>query len=214
MGPDLKIGQRLQVRLAYTDDQWYSSRVEDLGDEVIVIGAPLKGGAVIPIHPGELVEGFYSQPDGFFVFQAEVLERRLEPVPVLLLRCPDGIRKVQRRRHFRLPVVLPVYYEVKGAETTLKGSTLDLSGGGLCIATGQPLKPGQELQVKLELSDGTTITAAGRVISCAEVENAPKQRRYSSGIQFVDLPAPVEERIVSFVFREQRERRWREAGRW
>jgi c-di-GMP-binding flagellar brake protein YcgR len=214
MEPELKIGQRIQVRLAYTEDEWYSSRVEDLEEEIIVIGAPLKGGAIVPIHPGELVEGFYSQHDGFFVFQAEVADRRLEPVPVLLLRRPDSVRKVQRRRHFRLPVVLPVYYEVTGAESTLKGSTLDLSGGGLSISMAEPLASGQELQLKLELPDGFAINAKGRVVSCTEVEAAVKPRRYSAGIQFLGLSPQMEERIIGYIFQEQRQRRWREAGRW
>jgi c-di-GMP-binding flagellar brake protein YcgR len=73
---------------------------------------------------------------------------------------------------------------------------------------------GQEVDLKLELPDGTAVTAKGRTISCTEVPDAPKQRRYSSGIQFVNLPSPVEERIVAYIFQAQRERRWREIGRW
>ncbi|MDI6870483.1 MAG: flagellar brake protein [Bacillota bacterium] len=214
MADGLRIGQRIQIKTADSEDEWYSSRVEDLTGETVTIAAPIKAGAVVSLPPGTLLDCHFPRDDAFYAFQAEIIQRRHLPVPVLVLRRPETVQRFQRRRLFRLPVVLPVLFKVAGSGTVQKGSTLDLSGGGVCLVAPELLAVGTELELALDLPDGFHLAARGRVVKATECEGEKGPSRYAHGVEFLDLPLPVQERIVSFVFAEQRERRRREAGRW
>lgn len=210
----LKVGQRLQIKPAYSDGEWYASRVEDLGDTTVTIGTPLKGGALVPISIGTTLDCQFPREDAFYAFQAEVVNRRAFPLPVLILRRPESVTRFQRRKMFRLPAVLPVSFVPVGGGETGKGNTLDISGGGICLSASQPMEPGAELETTVSFPDGSNISARGRVIKVAEVAGERGEKRYVHGIEFLDLPIPVQEKIVAFIFAEQRERRRREVGPW
>lgn len=214
MADGLQIGKRLQIKVAYSEADWYSSRIEDLTGTEITIGAPIKGGELVPISPGTLLDCQFPQDDAFYAFQAEVLQRRTKPLPVLILRRPESVQRFQRRRLFRLPVVLPVTFTVAGAEDNpYKGQTLDLSGCGLSFVLSDPLELGVDLQLNVALPDGHVVVATGRVVKAQQVE-IPGGARYVYGVEFRDLPVTTQEQIVAYIFAEQRERRRREVGRW
>lgn len=213
--PDgLKIGLRLQVRAADSEDEWLSSRVEDLTEETVAIGAPFKGGELVPLSPGTRVECQFAKDDAFYAFRTEIIQRRLQPIPILVLRRPMEVQRFQRRNLFRLPIILPVSFTVAGSEDIRKGTTLDLSGGGMCLAAPERLAAGTELELTVSLPDGYRLVSKGRVVNSSEGQADKGQKRYAHGVEFIDLPIPVQERIVSFIFNEQRERRRREAGAW
>lgn len=212
MADGLQIGQRIQLKSATSEDEWYPSRVEDLTEATVVVGAPLKGGAVVLFPVGGALDCQYAKDDAFYSFHTTVLERRRHPLPVLVLRRPDAVRRLQRRQMYRLPVVLPVVYKPVGSEEAHKGNTVDLSGGGLCLASDQRLERGTELELSFSMPDGCEITGRGRVVLVNEGRDGQGPPRYLHGVAFQELPEAVQERIVSFIFAEQRERRRRQAG--
>lgn len=212
MTDGLKVGLKMQIRPAYSDQDWYTTKVEDLTDTMVTIGAPLKGGEVVPISVGTTVDCQFPRDDAFYVFQAEVIQRRFQPLPLLVLRRPDSVQRFQRRQMFRLPAVLPVQYAVAGAAQ--KGSTVDISGGGFCLSAPQPLEVGTELEAQLSFPDGYVLKAKGRVVKATQVDGERGEKRYLHGIEFLGLPGSLQERIVAFIFAEQRERRRREVGPW
>ncbi|HHW13829.1 MAG TPA: hypothetical protein GXX28_02710 [Firmicutes bacterium] len=212
MADGLQIGQRIQLKAATSDNEWYPSRVEDLTEATVVVGAPLKGGVVVPFPVGGVLDCQYAKDDAFYGFQTTVLERRRHPLPILVLRRPKTVQRFQRRRMYRLPVVLPVVYKPVDGEETHKGNTLDLSGGGLCLATDERLERDTELELSFALSDGYAVEARGRVVLVNESRDGQGPPRYLHGVAFRELPEAIQERIVSFIFAEQRERRRRQAG--
>lgn len=210
----LKIGQRMQIKPAYSDNDWYSTRVEDLTETAVTIGAPLKGGSLVPISIGTMLDCQFPRDDAFYAFQAEVIHRRAFPLPVLVLQRPESVTRFQRRQMFRLPVVLPVCFVPAGGGETEKGNTLDISGGGVCLSAGRPMDLGAELKLTINLPDGTTLAAKGKVVKVIEVAGERGEKRYVHGMEFLELPVSVQEKIVTFIFAEQRERRRREVGPW
>ncbi len=211
---ELEIGQRIQIKVAYSEADWFPTHIEDLTETEIVIGTPIKAGELVSIATGTMLDCQFPRDDAFYAFQAEVLQRRSQPLPVLVLRRPESVQRFQRRRLFRLPIVLPASYTVPGRESKpQKGNTLDISGGGLCLVAPERLELGTETDVRVSFPDGSVVRAYGRVVKVSQVAGEGPTR-YAHGLEFRDLPAAVEERIVSFIFAEQRQRRRREVGRW
>jgi c-di-GMP-binding flagellar brake protein YcgR len=214
MGDGLEIGLRLQIKAAHSENDWYSSRVEDLTEETVTIGVPIKAGVLVPLPPGSQIDCQFPKDDAFYSFRSTIMQRRHQPLPVLILRRPVEVQRFQRRKLFRLPVVLPVSFAVEGREGGQKGTTLDLSGGGVGLVAGEQLAVGTGLEVRLSLPDGYHLVAKGRVVKSVEGQADKGQKRYVHGVEFEDLPLPVQERVVSFIFNAQRERRRREIGGW
>jgi c-di-GMP-binding flagellar brake protein YcgR len=213
--PDgLAIGQRIQTKVAYSEADWYSTHIEDLTDTELVIGAPIKGGELVSISLGTLLDCQFPMDDAFYAFQAEVLDRRTQPLPILVLRRPDSVQRFQRRRLFRLPVVLPAVVTPTGSKSVIRGTTLDLSGGGFSLLVSEPIELDTELELRVNFPDGWQLASKGRVVKVGAADSTEAKPRYAHGIEFVDLPAGLQEKIVSFIFAEQRERRRREVGRW
>lgn len=205
----LEVGQRLQLKLADSDNEWYSTRLEDISETELAVGTPLKGGAIVPFRAGSVLDCQFPRDDAFYAFQSEVLRRIELPFPMLIIRRPASYQRFQRRRLFRLEMVLPIEYRVAGRQAAQKGTTVDVSGGGLCFVAPERLDTGTELEIQFTLPSGLGVKAHGRVVKVSEVEGA-NTRHYSHGVEFLGLSPAVQEQIVSAIFAEQRERRRRE----
>lgn len=214
MAAQIQIGQRLEIKDPMSLNDWYSTRIEDLTDGMLVIGAPMKSGTLVPIGVGSTVSLQFPQDDAFYSFSAEVVQRRAGDLPVLVLRRPSAFERVQRRRLYRLQVNLDVQYTPLGGGEAKKAITLDISGGGVCISVPERIEPGMELDLEVQMEKGWSFSAHGCVVKCTELsERGPGGKaRYAVGIEFMNLPAPVQDDIVSFIFAKQRERRQREVG--
>lgn len=212
MAPHIKIGQRIEIKDPLSLGDWYSTRIEDITETSMAIGAPMKGGVLVPIAVGSTVVAQFPQEDAFYSFSSELLQRRTGDLPMLVLRRPTQFDRVQRRRLYRLQVNLDVVYTVAGAKEGKKAVTVDISGGGVCLTAAEKVEPGLELDLEILLDRAGSITAHGCVVKCSELDTAGGKPRYSLGIEFMNLPGPVQEQIVSFIFAKQRERRQREMG--
>lgn len=67
----------------------------------------------------------------------------------------------EQRRYFRYPVNLPV--TLRAGELEHQARITNLSGGGLAVRSGKPLKHGAVLDFTFELSLGVRISARGQV---------------------------------------------------
>ncbi|MHB8064726.1 MAG: PilZ domain-containing protein [Ruminiclostridium sp.] len=101
-----------------------------------------------------------------------------------------------------------VIYEQQSGELDdnfieIHGRTIDLSGGGLSALTGSPLIKNNELHGKLELEDDSIIDFNGKVIRC--IKNIVNDElKYVSSISFTDIDYKNREKIVGFIFNQQR----------
>jgi c-di-GMP-binding flagellar brake protein YcgR len=154
----------------------------------------------------------FPQEDAFYSFSSELLQRRTGDLSLLVLRRPTEFERVQRRRLYRLQANLDVLFTVAGSNEAKKAVTVDISGGGVCLTTAEKVDPGLELDLEIQLERASAIIAHGCVVKCSEIETPGAKPRYSLGVEFMNLPSPVQEQIVSFIFAKQRERRQREMG--
>jgi c-di-GMP-binding flagellar brake protein YcgR len=86
------------------------------------------------------------------------------------------------------------------------GTTVDVSGGGMCLETEQPLPPGQHLDMSLVLPTWPEIRLEllGLVRS-VEGPPAGEEGGYRLGIRFSSLGEIDRDRLVRYIFQRQRE---------
>lgn len=105
--------------------------------------------------------------------------------------------RTHRRRFARANVDFPVTIIVPGHELVLEGTAIDLSAGGMRVATASDLPAGQSVMLRFTLSKGDNeMLVRGKVVM-SFFEGA--KNRYAHGIAFTQYAQPDQDAIVSYV---------------
>lgn len=175
----------------------------------LVIDVPVEQGQEVMVPEGAQVQLTATHPEGLQLFRCTVRRRRELPSPCLFLSWPVDVRRVQRRRHVRVAVMLPTPVrlgdEGAAAERELPGLTADLSAGGVRVLTPEPLSVGERVEVQLRLHDAAPFRCVGRVVRTGEHARGTESRRFWAGVEFHDLPAETVTALTRFVLDVQRE---------
>jgi PilZ domain-containing protein len=145
------------------------------GAAVFLIGKRQHGGPM-PEHAPDAQITFESGPN--LVMLNGVLERR--GGDELLFSVSDGVQVPPRRRDSRLRTRLPVRIRVPSGEER-EGFTADLSATGMGLEGTDHAQPGQQLGIRLELPDGTTVVATTSVVRIAGPVTALKIETFEEG---------------------------------
>lgn len=199
------VNQRIQVALE-NSDEYYVSSVEDITADAVFIAVPYRQQMPLVLSPGDRVKVQLPGTGECFSFTTTVTGRREEGVLLYSLAFPEEIKRIQRRRDVRLPVLLNVFYaevpEGDASPVFKETKALDLSAGGLRLVTEEAYPPGTQLIVKFRLPVRNnfieTVTRA-RVIRQEPVV-FEKRRLYHLGIEFLDLPQSQKDKIFSYIF--------------
>lgn len=189
------------------------SRIEDITEENVVIAMPMTKGYPVIIPNGSIVLGRIVSKGQVYQFESRVVGKKISPLPVWLLTPPTNIIKVQQRSFVRMDVVLPAKMQVltpenEGEEAAFAGGkvfTKNISGGGLCLITEEPIDIGIQLHLEVELPEQEILSITGRV---ARVEKPQNDRQlFWIGVEFLDVSETIRSRIIRFVFKKQLEQR-------
>ncbi len=173
------------------------SRVEDLPDDgTIVIANPSADGADFTLALGREIELEWVIKRGVARQLAVVRDRVDVGVPGLALEPLGEPEATQRRNYVRVEVLLPVVVEPERGQP-VRGTTLDVSGGGMRAAISARLDHGQPVQVTLGLPNGDPITCGACTIRPVDKE--------VYAFEFEEIAGPDRERLIRFVFAHQRE---------
>jgi c-di-GMP-binding flagellar brake protein YcgR len=208
-----KVHQRVQLNVL--DGQCkgnYYSRIEDLvGDEVIVVTAPLVAGNFTAlISAGEKINVFYWDSMAQYAFEAKVIARQEGLPPTITLEKSSEVQRMQRRSYFRIQARLRVVFGIERDDdesTELQpneGQTLNISGGGMLLSTNVKLELGDTLSLKLYLSEQEYTVATGRV---ERLEYLASKDLYRAGIIYVAIYENDRDKIIAFVFKKEIELR-------
>lgn len=181
----------------------YRSRIEEIGEKIVSIGAPYERGEVVPLREGTKIQITFWDETAAFSFEADIMQRVAVPVPIFILQLPDSVEKVQRRNYVRVPAVFPVAFQLvtrQGLSDIKKAMMLDLSGGGMRFSTKELVENKSILYVHLTLPNGEMQTPV-RVCRVEWIENA---NRYRISVEFHDIPERERDKIIRCVFDIQR----------
>ena len=81
----------------------------------------------------------------------------------------------------------------------LSNHVMNISRGGLFIASEHPLPIASEVQLKLTLGDATTIEAIGKVVWNYDIRKGSSRVIPGSGIKFLDLSPEHSERLERYL---------------
>jgi c-di-GMP-binding flagellar brake protein YcgR len=213
---DIPIGTKMELNVTDPIDGnlniGFVSQIEGHIDQNILrISAPIYEAKVYPIRVNSHIEAYLFYMSNQIYKIEGYIENRLivDDIALLDLRVTEKIQKIQRREFFRFACSVPIiFYEqqlkVLGDEIKeILGHTIDLSGGGLSAFTGKPLIKDNEIEGKLELDDGNFIDFKAKVIRCI-MNIVNDELKYVSSLSFTDIDYKKREKIVGFIFNQQR----------
>jgi c-di-GMP-binding flagellar brake protein YcgR len=139
-----------------------------------------------------------------YVFKSKIIAFNLAP-KILTLEPPVIMTSRERRRNKRMPLTVPVTFRVLSfrdrqldylAEKIGKGSSQDLSCGGITMITELSLPVGLKLLLEFCIDD-KLISVAG-IVRWTKAMNK-LNNDYAAGIKFLDY-SPEFQKIISTVF--------------
>lgn len=222
-------GQIMQIEI---DDEIYLSRIHRVTDDHIVIDAPLSRGRIVSMEVGSRLKAWLIADTALYEFYAEVEDKDMGHLPTITLERPKESRRIQRRNYVRLPVRLLVHFTYaeeledivaaegnRGEQPNLfpdsgqvsfyAGYTRDLSGGGLSLETNVDLEREQRIYLQVFLPDDREVRMQGVVIRVGDYLTGKKIITREYGVAFYRVDEKERDKIIRYIFEEQRERRQR-----
>lgn len=173
-------------------------------DEVHINGVLLSLDAPLPrLEPHIRFGVEVFRPSGMVQFQAGSATPVEEGSDSLLLRMPEKVEIVQRRRFARAPFSGDVTYQLvqdgKPLPSSGTGIAVDLSAGGIKMITPTPLRQEQEILISFQTPDRRT----HRGIAARVVRAQPQAGQYVVACRFEALGEAQEAALVQAIFRMQ-----------
>lgn len=221
---NLKPGIKIQMELISNFDHQkvyrYTSQLVDIIDEsTIVIAAPVRRSRLITIPSSARVRLLFVNENRQLIgFLGTITESAHSAnVPSLIVKINSEPVKIQRRRNFRLDCLLDADYAVyKYTHWDIdemrkiplceckKALSRNVSGSGACIITNEELPKGTVIRLSIELDSNSRIDAMCKVIRCTKKDESLRNSQYELGLDFICISPQDKEKLVKYIFRQQR----------
>jgi c-di-GMP-binding flagellar brake protein YcgR len=212
MSVKLIVNSRIEI---LDDTEVYKSVIQDENSSDFSISLPVKNGVYMTPEVGQMLEMLYYDNLNVYKFESLVIGRKVEnTVPQLLLRFPENVVKIQRRKFVRVSVAYYIKYarysKEEGRKISLdnsiqtpnKGILLDISGGGCRLSTNYKLKLKDIIVTEIPMDSGT-IKVMGEVV---RVDRQPDDNYYC-GVNFLDIDERTRDKIIKYIFTLMRKQR-------
>ncbi|MEJ5384636.1 MAG: response regulator [Fimbriimonadales bacterium] len=151
-----------------------------------------------PPHPARwTVE--WTGDDALYQFEARVVDATPEADGILwILRLPRLIRRVQRRRHPRVPVSGKAFVSMAGRlQRATHAELVDLSEGGVCLVLTEPPLRGATLHLEIHAhaAQGALDFQAEGTVRSIVAFTRQGEPRYRAGVQLERLPTAIVQQI-------------------
>lgn len=203
----VKPGQRIEITIGKGKNK-YASKIDDISaDGTLLVETPIHNGHYVPIRIGAKLTVVFFNKNGLFTFDCIVVNRFLGNVPFIQLKIITDIKKLQRRQYFRLEKIIEFKFKIsENDEVVESGIIKDISGGGFKAKVKKKLQEGTIILCYIKLSDDfEEIVQKCKVIRCNFIEDG-----YEIAVQYADIEDRLREKIISFIFNEQRKLKRRE----
>ena len=214
---ELKINSRIEI-IDFHGGINYKSNIQDMTEVGMSITIPVKEGKYLPLNTGEKVSIIYYGDKEVYQFEAEVLGRAIDVIPVINISKPQNPRVVQRRNYVRVLMLKNIKFmsidkELAEKETSKitkvidksqfkKAILLDLSGGGMRIKTEEKLQLSEFIMIAIELIE-EEIMIKSRVVRC----DLQPDNTNAYGLKFLELGEKDRDKIIKYIFQVMREQR-------
>jgi len=205
---DLNVNQHIEISLEEegTELKNLASRIEEVEGHYLYISIPTKQGQLMPFREKQKLLVGLQYKGHMFQFNSVIEGRKYYPLPMLVIRKPETLREIQRRHWVRVPANLALRYCLESKEKFKPinlATSLNISGGGICFTTSEPLEMEQILEMEINMPDRDPVICHIKVLRLTESET--KQNSKKIFAKYIDITEPQRDRIVSFVLEKQRE---------
>jgi len=205
---DLKLNKKLEILV---DEKYFNSNVQNVTEDYIEISIPTNSGVYVPLSKGAVMDVIYYEDENLYKFQSSVIGRRFENIPILVISKPTEIKKIQRRKYVRVPLIsISKYKNLKNELKTnlktiddseyLKAVLVDLSGGGMKIRVSEEIKVNDFLSVSLTINEENVF-----IVGQTKRIQKDDDGKFVCGLSFELVDSLTRERIIKYIFALMRE---------
>jgi c-di-GMP-binding flagellar brake protein YcgR len=226
----INLWERLELKLEDGKEvSIFITRIEDIDGDRLVVECPVRIKGKLPLAVGQTLEAFFNRHDAAYVFKVVVAAIDSQKENMTTLQLMSGLSRTQRRKFVRIDISGNIAFRALGTneqgqvllESEKKGELLNISAGGILIASAEKLKQGDYLLMNFRLKNSHRLeNILGLVKRVDEQEN-----EYLIGVEFLtkeqsseSLPADVAEflppdtgyfddelqkLIIQFVYKQQ-----------
>jgi len=178
----------------------FKSKVEDIIENSLKAAMPSLKGRLVPIPVGITARISAIDKKSLYVFYGTVSKNEEEGnIPITIFSIRGKIRRVQRRRFLRIQFVSRGTLRISGAEEDIPFMSLDVSAGGMKIATMAKLEVGIKVSVDFKFEEGLELKKQEATI-LREVKSESGDF-HTYGIAFFNMPLSMQDKIMKFVFK-------------
>ena len=211
----------------------YSSQVLDFpGVNIVRVSMPVHEGRLVPLSIGDEYACCFYTTKGLYSSKTVVINRAKEGnlfIADMELKTP--LKKIQRREYYRFKCHIPVKYRILSEKELVQyskkelqleevkdyewknGVITDLSGGGIKFVASVQEQPASELQLVFNLYDGDEscyMLLNGYLITSYRSERNTKI--YEHRVKFTKIEPKQREKIIGYIFEEERKNLSKEKG--
>jgi c-di-GMP-binding flagellar brake protein YcgR len=112
-----------------------------------------------------------------------------------------GIANLERRRHPRFSIDLPIEYHLLPSSLDHTGRALNASEGGLLVFLSQPIEIGQRLKIKLFFASGPYLSSVKIVAEVVwmDIHLGKDWGDYRCGVKFIDISSEDLSKLKNFL---------------
>ena len=225
-----------------TPKVYVSQVLDILDDYRMNIAVPIESGHLVPLEIGSRYEMSFLTNMGLYMCKCEIKNRlKQNNLYYLAVSIISELKRDQRRQYFRLEKIIPLKYRVvSDLEMRLRyfmekkaykddrekrivteklaqlegvfsdGTIVNVSGGGIKFSSALDHPAGTVLNVVFALDEQIVIEAQAKVIGVALIPNSKGLKEYRC--EFDKIKKEIREKIVRYVFSEERKQRQKESG--
>jgi c-di-GMP-binding flagellar brake protein YcgR len=207
----LQVGQRIEIGVGEDDLEWLASRIEDHDEagQYLTIAWPTDHERRrIPLKPGDHLQLAASTPqDALYSTAAAVHEITREPVPFVVLQVTGTWQRSQRRSAVRVSVAVRPRIASRLAGNTQKPLRLgvtNISAGGVQVRSQDELRLGDRLLLAFELMGMDQEIEVEACVRRVYRNERGASSVWDAGCEFEGMSGRLVERIVQYIFAQQR----------
>ncbi len=218
------------------DEQVFASRVFDvLSDGTLELDIPTKEGKLVLLPHNVRYMFEFTTDQGMFRCAGQITERiRRGNFYLMRARIISKMQKYQRREYYRLNVMMDVMFqamdarveelekmsEVRGLlqgqsfneKVIGRGTIVDISGGGMRFISETYIQGAEYMYMAFNLvisGRKQMVEVLAKVIAISRI---PDSRNYTYRLKFMYKDSKLQEKIIRFIFEEERRIRKKELG--
>ncbi|GAV26176.1 flagellar brake protein [Carboxydothermus islandicus] len=189
----------------------FPAQVQEVKEKTFLILGPFDRGTLLFLYPAQEVLIEYVDEGCRYQFSTRVVRRVQKPFfgYELLLPAPEEIQRIQLRRFVRVKKILDVFYaQIKKDEDLnwKKGKAVDISIGGIKLATNEPLPLDARLKIQfyIELKGKAVEFLLDGLI---KREEKKENQMYHYGIEFLNISRQEQDTLFAYLFQEMQKSR-------